>query len=55
MGSMSISGGQALSNPHATIRLMDPEGKTYNFVRSVEELPVKTKGLKAASAGDRDQ
>ena len=41
----------ALSNPHATIRLMDPEGKTYNFVRSVEELPVKPKVSKPHPLG----
>lgn len=33
----------ALSNPHATIKLIDPEGKEHSFVRSVLEMPVKAK------------
>ncbi len=33
----------ALSNPHATIRLIDPQGKEYSFVRSVLEMPEKAK------------
>jgi DNA topoisomerase-6 subunit B len=41
----------ALSNPHATIRLIDPEGKTYNFVRSVTELPAKPKASKPHPLG----
>ncbi|MDE1767993.1 MAG: DNA topoisomerase VI subunit B [Candidatus Micrarchaeota archaeon] len=33
----------ALSNPHANIKLIDPEGKEHNFVRSVLEMPVRAK------------
>ncbi len=41
----------ALSNPHATIRLIDPEGKAYNFIRSVVELPTKPKPSKPHPLG----
>lgn len=33
----------ALSNPHATIKLVDPEKKEYSFIRSVLEMPQKAK------------
>ncbi|MDE1860703.1 MAG: DNA topoisomerase VI subunit B [Candidatus Micrarchaeota archaeon] len=33
----------ALSNPHATIRLVDPEGKETVFLRSVQEMPKRPK------------
>lgn len=33
----------ALSNPHANIKLIDPEGKEFAFVRSVMEMPAKAK------------
>jgi len=33
----------ALSNPHATIKLIDPYGKEFSFVRSVLEMPAKAK------------
>ncbi len=41
----------ALSNPHATIRLVDPDAKTFNFVRSVAELPTKPKASKPHPLG----
>ncbi len=41
----------ALSNPHANIRLIDPEGKEYNFVRSVMEMPVRPKPSKPHPLG----
>ncbi len=31
----------ALSNPHASIKLVDPAGKEFNFMRSVLEMPIK--------------
>ncbi len=33
----------ALSNPHATIHLINPDGKEFNFVRSVSEMPERAK------------
>jgi DNA topoisomerase VI subunit B len=33
----------ALSNPHASIKLIDPSGKEHSFVRSVLEMPEKAK------------
>ncbi len=41
----------ALSNPHASIKLADPEGKEYNFVRSVLEMPKKPKVTKPHPLG----
>ena len=41
----------ALSNPHATIRLVDPDAKAFNFVRSVAELPTKPKASKPHPLG----
>ncbi len=41
----------ALSNPHASIRLTDPEGKDAVFMRSVEELPRKPKQIKPHPLG----
>ncbi len=41
----------ALSNPHATIRLIDPEGKSFNFIRSVTEMPTRAKASKPHPLG----
>lgn len=41
----------ALSNPHASIKLVDPEGKEYSFVRSVLEMPVKAKASRPHPLG----
>ena len=41
----------ALSNPHATIRLVDPEGKSFNFIRSVTEMPNRAKASKPHPLG----
>jgi len=41
----------ALSNPHCSIKLLDPEGKEFSFVRSVNELPVKPKIAKPHPLG----
>ena len=41
----------ALSNPHATIRLIDPEGKNFNFIRSVTEMPTRAKASKPHPLG----
>lgn len=41
----------ALSNPHATIRLVDPEGKNFNFMRSVADMPTRAKASKPHPLG----
>ncbi len=41
----------ALSNPHATIKLVDPENKSYDFARAVDELPKKPKVTKPHPLG----
>ncbi len=41
----------ALSNPHATIRLIDPERKSFNFIRSVTEMPTRAKASKPHPLG----
>ncbi len=41
----------AMVNPHASLTLLDPEGKEYVFPRSVEELPKKAKQAKPHPLG----
>ncbi len=41
----------ALSNPHASIKLLDPEGKEIIFMRSTEEMPSKPKQIKPHPLG----
>ena len=41
----------ALSNPHATIKLVDPDNKSFDFARSVDELPKKPKATKPHPLG----
>ncbi|MGC8479259.1 MAG: DNA topoisomerase VI subunit B [Candidatus Micrarchaeia archaeon] len=41
----------ALSNPHATIKLIDPEGKEITFLRAVNEMPKKPKVVKPHPLG----
>ncbi len=41
----------ALSNPHATIRLLDPTGKESLFVRATDEMPKKAKETKPHPLG----
>ena len=41
----------ALSNPHATITLVGPDGKEFRFIRSVQELPPKARPTKPHPLG----
>ena len=41
----------ALSNPHASIKLIEPDGKEAIFMRSVEELPKRAKHIKPHPLG----
>ncbi|MEM3839506.1 MAG: DNA topoisomerase VI subunit B, partial [Candidatus Micrarchaeaceae archaeon] len=41
----------ALSNPHATIKLIEPDGKEAIFLRSINELPKKPKQIKPHPLG----
>ncbi len=41
----------ALSNPHASIKLTEPDGKEAVFMRSVEELPKRPKQIKPHPLG----
>ena len=41
----------ALTNPHASITLVDPEGKEHIFVRSVQEMPKRPKEIKPHPLG----
>ena len=41
----------ALSNPHATIKLLDPEGKETVFIRAVNEMPKRPKEVKPHPLG----
>ncbi len=41
----------ALTNPHASIRFVDPEGKEYMFTRSVQEMPKRPKQIKPHPLG----
>jgi DNA topoisomerase-6 subunit B len=41
----------ALSNPHASIKLVEPDGKEVVFLRSVQELPKKPKQIKPHPLG----
>ena len=41
----------ALANPHASISLLDPTGKEYTFLRSVNTLPKKPKVIKPHPLG----
>ncbi len=41
----------ALSNPHAMLKLKDPEGKEFNFIRSVTEMPKRPKASKPHPLG----
>ncbi len=41
----------ALSNPHASIKLVEPDGKEAVFLRSVQELPKKPKQIKPHPLG----
>jgi DNA topoisomerase-6 subunit B len=36
----------AISNPHATLHYLDPEGQSHDYVRSSEALPVEPKEIK---------
>ncbi|MEM0200856.1 MAG: DNA topoisomerase VI subunit B [Candidatus Micrarchaeaceae archaeon] len=40
-----------LSNPHASIKLIDPEGKEVVFLRSINEMPKKPKEVKPHPLG----
>jgi DNA topoisomerase VI subunit B len=41
----------ALANPHASITLVDPEGKEHVFLRSVQEMPKRPKEIKPHPLG----
>ncbi len=41
----------ALSNPHSQIKFKDPEGKEYVFMRSVKEMPQKSRPIQPHPLG----
>ncbi len=41
----------ALSNPHTTIKLLEPDGKETVFIRAVNEMPKKPKAVKPHPLG----
>ena len=45
----------AIANPHVTIKLNDPEGQTFLFPRSIEEIPKRPKESKPHPLGLRTQ